>query len=1257
MARITFFCSCLLVLLFALGEVQAQSTFVKTGGTGAGTSWADAAGNLQQVLAQAGNGDEIWVATGTYRPTTCTACTSSDRNISFSIPSGVRVYGGFSGSETQLAQRNVASNPTILSGDIDSDGQRTRNSYHVVKLYRAAVTTRLDGFTIRDGYANGPNEEQHGAGIYNDGSGVGDSCKPIIANCKIINNRATSNGGGLYNNGFFGNASPTISNTSFSSNRSREGGAMHNQGYGGASSPNISRCTFTSNVSSSGGAVYNSGNNGISNPRYDACRFSNNSCTGYGGAVYNFAKDPGAQCNPTFANCIFNGNTGDGAAGAVYTLGSTQGIAEPRVVGCVFYDNYSRVGGAIYVNASNSGTTHLRVDNCIFTGSRAAYDRILHFSGNASPQVTLRYSQFDASDCNGLTGSIGGNLVCGAGLIFSSAASFVNSLAGDFHLQTGAPGIDAGLNAAYSSQNIVLDYAGAARIQGLAADMGAYEFATGDTDGDGIPDIIDNCPLIANANQIDADNDSYGAACDCNDTNASVNPGATELCDGIDNNCNGQIDESGGTISYFADADGDGFGNSAISTMACNPPAGYVLNANDCNDTDASSYPGAPEICDGLDNDCDGEVDEGVLDTIPPQITCKAFSVSAPAGTTININPQDVYHSGSDDCSSISLISVSPNSFNLPGTYTVTLTAADDAGNFASCTASVTISLVTGTTNYCSAAASQPWTEWIASVSLANLTNVSSKCGTTCGYSDYTAQVASVTTGSATSLHLTPGLSWGGYQPSLYWRVYIDWNQDGDFADAGELVASADNTFLSIARTIQIPAAATPGTTRMRVAMRRDAAPTACGNYIYGEVEDYSVSVAIGGPRVQIINCPAAIVHNALPGETQAMATWTAPTASTTCAQGGASVVQVGGPASGSNFPLGTTHIMYAATDACGSVDTCSFTVTVNAQAASLAISCPPSQTIQLQAGQTSVVASWAAATATSTCPGGATVVQLSGPTPAAALAPGVATITYSASDTCANSQTCSFTITVLPAPTSTGSYCEVGAAQPWTEWIAGVALSNVDNTSGKCDTRCGYGDFTQEVAALTAGAASTLTLTPGLSWPGHQPDLHWRVWIDWNADADFADAGELVLEQAPGNAVVTAAITPPAAASGLTRMRVAVRRDAYPLACANFVYGEVEDYGILVAAPAPRVRVASTSGGEDAEQLRLVPNPASTFVKLHTARQIAGVQLLSTTGERVQQTASVGGEIDLTRVRPGMYVLLVTFEDGTSVSKRLLVQ
>ena len=115
---------------------------------------------------------------------------------------------------------------------------------------------------------------------------------------------------------------------------------------------------------------------------------------------------------------------------------------------------------------------------------------------------------------------------------------------------------------------------------------------------------------------------------DCDDAVAAINPGATEVCDGIDNNCVGGIDE-GVKTTYYADLDGDGFGNLADPQGACAQPMGYVLDNTDCDDGNAAIKPGATEVCDTVDNDCDGTSDEGCACTNGQTQPC----YTGPAGT------------------------------------------------------------------------------------------------------------------------------------------------------------------------------------------------------------------------------------------------------------------------------------------------------------------------------------------------------------------------------------------------------------------------------------------------------------------------------------------------------------------------------------------------------------------------------------------------------------------------------------------------
>jgi len=97
---------------------------------------------------------------------------------------------------------------------------------------------------------------------------------------------------------------------------------------------------------------------------------------------------------------------------------------------------------------------------------------------------------------------------------------------------------------------------------------------------------------------------------DCDDNDAQIGPHAEEVCDGIDNNCDGQIDE-GKILTFYQDTDGDGYGNEDVPIEACEVPEGAALLAGDCDDEDGNTHPDAVEVCDGLDNDCDGTPDDG----------------------------------------------------------------------------------------------------------------------------------------------------------------------------------------------------------------------------------------------------------------------------------------------------------------------------------------------------------------------------------------------------------------------------------------------------------------------------------------------------------------------------------------------------------------------------------------------------------------------------------------------------------------------
>jgi len=154
----------------------------------------------------------------------------------------------------------------------------------------------------------------------------------------------------------------------------------------------------------------------------------------------------------------------------------------------------------------------------------------------------------------------------------------------------------------------------------------------------------------------DADNDGFAVEEDCDDEDAGINPGATESCDGVDEDCDETIDE-GVAATWYADVDGDGYGDPVDSADACVAPDGYTNNADDCDDTTTDIRPGAIEECDTLDNDCDAAIDEaggevllfadldldGFGDALNPQPSCFAEPGKVEDDTDCDDEDPDVY--------------------------------------------------------------------------------------------------------------------------------------------------------------------------------------------------------------------------------------------------------------------------------------------------------------------------------------------------------------------------------------------------------------------------------------------------------------------------------------------------------------------------------------------------------------------------------------------------------------------------------------
>jgi hypothetical protein len=133
------------------------------------------------------------------------------------------------------------------------------------------------------------------------------------------------------------------------------------------------------------------------------------------------------------------------------------------------------------------------------------------------------------------------------------------------------------------------------------------------TDSGSVSDTGDSGTVPPPPTDLDLDGFSIEDG-DCDDADSAIHPAADEVCDGIDNNCDGSVDE-GVLITWYLDYDSDGFGGTAFSMEACDPLTGFVASNDDCDDLDDLSHPGADEICDGADNNCDGTIDEDLMST------------------------------------------------------------------------------------------------------------------------------------------------------------------------------------------------------------------------------------------------------------------------------------------------------------------------------------------------------------------------------------------------------------------------------------------------------------------------------------------------------------------------------------------------------------------------------------------------------------------------------------------------------------------
>ena len=336
-------------------------------GANDGTSWDNAhqgPGGLAVALTASVNGDHIWAAQGSYKPTLTTT-----RTIFFNLKNGVQIYGGFAGDEATLEERDFVANVTILTGDLlGNDGppgsftNNADNSHHLINGASANATAVLDGFTVTAGFANGA-----GASNFDKGGGMIflASSNATIRNCIIEYNRCTFGGGAVYmlqsspnftdvimqNNigGSFGgaidmnNCSPAFNRVQFIGNSAARAGGVE---IFGNSNPTIYNCLFRNNAAtgaSGGGGLWLSG----STAAIRDCTIANNTSVSTGAGIQN------GTSTTTIYNTIIWNNTGPGGATAGQQINGGTNTVQYSIVQNGFAGTANLSSNPLFVSATD----------------------------------------------------------------------------------------------------------------------------------------------------------------------------------------------------------------------------------------------------------------------------------------------------------------------------------------------------------------------------------------------------------------------------------------------------------------------------------------------------------------------------------------------------------------------------------------------------------------------------------------------------------------------------------------------------------------------------------------------------------------------------------------------------------------------------------------------------------------------------------------------------------------------------------------
>ncbi|OJX53193.1 MAG: hypothetical protein BGO88_15685, partial [Flavobacterium sp. 38-13] len=448
-----------LLFVFSSWASFAQTIrYVKEGGAGTkdGSSWSNASDDLQLMINQSASSNQIWVAAGTYKPNRpandLNTISVNNRANAFVLKDGVQLYGGFTGTETSLGQRNYEVNKSILSGDLGTINNTSDDAYHVIISANVGNQTLLDGFTITKGNANGLQTSKITVNGYSFGQARGGgmcngSSSTTITNCTFTENTGTY-AGAMYNE-----ASPvSISNSNFSANKvsGNCGGIMNI-----SSNAVIINSSFTKNTGTWGGALLNDG----SAATISGCTFIENAAGNRGGAIHNENSD-----SKIYTSLFFKNTATTLGGGAVW-----HNLGNMSIINCTMYGNISN--NSSYGGGINASSGRILLYNSLLWDNKSAQN-----TGRDGQYTGLSYITFRNNLITGYTNIMGDN-VSAQGV--TTEQIFTNAANNDFQLKIGSPAIAKGSNSLYSSSGADLandkDLAGNNRLIGFNIDIGAYE--------------------------------------------------------------------------------------------------------------------------------------------------------------------------------------------------------------------------------------------------------------------------------------------------------------------------------------------------------------------------------------------------------------------------------------------------------------------------------------------------------------------------------------------------------------------------------------------------------------------------------------------------------------------------------------------------------------------------------------------------------------------------------------------------------------